>query len=92
MNDQGLFDVYSMGAKIDDVLSMLNPEQNNKNGMGDPLNQKNCGGYPVGTIITDTSEGCLSTITNVYECQVYNGQANWYITSTTTEAGLCLEP
>jgi len=92
IDDQGVFDVYNMGAKIDEVLSILTPDQYNK-GLGDPLNQKNCGGFPVGTTITDTRDmGCLGSITNVYECQVYGGQANWYVTSTTTTSSICIEP
>jgi len=92
--DDGLFDSWAFENHVDEMLSRLQvpggasaaTQKGGSEIQGSGSNMPNCGGYGIGSKITEISESCsLGTVTNEYTCQ-YNpvtGGKDWYLTSST---------
>ncbi len=85
----------SFEAAVDDTLRNLRQDSNSgvalqgkvkgSTTQSGALNQPNCGGYPLGTVVTVRTESCLlGTTINEYTCSINpnTGQKAWYLTSS----------
>jgi len=82
----GHLDSAKMHYETGDILTRLatTGSVQSKNDMRtqNALNYANCGGFPVGTQITDTTNNCFGTTTSTYQCiATGDGQKDWILMS-----------
>lgn len=95
------FDSLAFSERVSKTLSRIPKNakpQKNKSGptlQSHALNSPNCGGYPLGTTVTVTTESCIfGNYTTRYSCNINptTGGNDWYIVDSSWIAPNCIVP